>query len=214
MSKYTTTIKNLLDNNFDFKLDSYPIFDENYREVLNNKILNHYYENEIGFETAALFRFYLDNKLNEIMPYYNILYTKQTELLSDLTNNVNLRETFEREIGTDTDTSSSSNSSSTGSNNSKNLFQDTPQGEITQSDINNQKWATNVTFDTSSNSNSITDSSSSTGESNTTENYIKNIIGKNGNKYGIEILNDLKNNLLNIDMMIINDLSELFMQIY
>lgn len=214
MSKYTTTIKNLIDNHFDFKLDSYPIFDENYRNVLNNKILNHYYENEIGFETAALFRFYLDNKLNEIMPYYNILYTKQSELLSDLTNNVNLRETLDRQVGTDTDTSSTSNSSSTGSNNSKNLFQDTPQGEITQTDINAQKWATNVTFDSSSNSNSISDNSSSTGESNTTENYVKNIVGKNGNKYGIEILNDLKNNLLNIDMMIINDLSELFMQIY
>jgi len=214
MSKYTTTIKNLIDNHFDFKLDSYPIFDENYRQLLNNKILNHYYENEIGFETAALFRFYLDNKLNEIMPYYNILYTKQTELLSDLTNNVNLRETLERQVGTDTDTTSSSNSTSTGSNNSKNLFQDTPQGQIAQTDINNQTWATNVTFDTNTNNNSISDSSSSFGESNTTENYIKNIIGKNGNKYGIEILNDLKNNLLNIDMMIINDLSELFMQIY
>lgn len=214
MSKYTTTIKNLIDNHFDFKLDSYPIFDENYRNVLNNKILNHYYENEIGFETAALFRFYLDNKLNEIMPYYNILYTKQSELLYDLTNNVNLRETLERQVGTDTDTTSSSTSLSNGNNESKNLFQDTPQGEISQTDINSQKWATNVTFDKNSNTNSISDNSTSSGESNTTENYIKNIIGKNGNKYGIEILNDLKNNLLNIDMMIINDLSELFMQIY
>ena len=35
MSKYTTTIKTLIDNNFDFKMTSYPIFDENYRETLN-----------------------------------------------------------------------------------------------------------------------------------------------------------------------------------
>ena len=77
MSKYTTTIKVLKDNNFNFGLDSYPIFDENYRETLNNNILNHYLMNEIGFETAELFKFYLNQKMNEIMPFYNILYSKQ-----------------------------------------------------------------------------------------------------------------------------------------
>ena len=51
MAKYTITIKTLIDNNFDFQMTSYPIFDEQYRNTLNTKILNHYYENEIGFET-------------------------------------------------------------------------------------------------------------------------------------------------------------------
>ena len=47
MAKYTITIKTLIDNNFDFKMNSYPIFDENYRNTLNQNILYHYYENEI-----------------------------------------------------------------------------------------------------------------------------------------------------------------------
>ena len=54
MAKYTTTIKTLIDNNFDFGLKDYPIFDEEYREHLNDMILKHYYMSEIGFETAAL----------------------------------------------------------------------------------------------------------------------------------------------------------------
>ena len=119
MSKYTTTIKNLIDNNFDFQMTSYPIFDENYRTTLNQKILNHYYENEIGFETAALFRFYLNNKLNEIMPYYNDLYNIQKEVLKNATNNVNLTETFTRD--TTTNTTSNSKSNNNGTNNSKNV---------------------------------------------------------------------------------------------
>ena len=49
MAKYTITIKTLIDNNFDFQMTNYPIFDENYRETLNHNILYHYYENEIGF---------------------------------------------------------------------------------------------------------------------------------------------------------------------
>lgn len=84
MAHYTITIQTLINNGFDFKLDNYPIFDENYRETLNSKILNHYFDAEIGFETAPLFRHYLLAKLNEIMPTYNIMYEKQKDLLENI----------------------------------------------------------------------------------------------------------------------------------
>lgn len=204
MAKYTITIRNLIDNNFDFKMTSYPIFDENYRNTLNNNILNHYYENEIGFETAPLFRHYLNQTLNEIMPKYNALYQAQKEIIDNnlLISNVNLTESLEG--SNTTETSSSSSSESKG----KNLFQDTPQGEISQTDIDDQTWATNINL----NKNNVDDESSSEGSG--TNEYLKTIIGSNGQKYSAEILKDLYNNFINIDLMIINDLSELFMQIY
>lgn len=226
MAHYTITIKTLIDNNFDFKLTSYPIFDENYRETLNNNILNHFYENEIGFETPALFRFYLNQRLNEIMPYYNILYEKQALLIQNFDNNVNLTETFESKNEkndsntTTTTSSSSSESNSNSSSNNKNLFLDTPQGNIYKGSINDTNYATNVTFDENSNSSKINDSSKNNGSalssltSNSSDNYIKKIIGNNGNKFSLDILKDLQNSLLNIDMMILNDLSDLFMQIF
>ena len=205
MAKYTITIKTLIDNNFDFQMTNYPIFDENYRETLNNNILHHYYENEIGFETAPLFRFYLNQKLNEIMPYYNELYKVQKKLIDDnlLLNNVNLTEELKGKNTTETSSTSQS------TNKGKNLFQDTPQGNISQQDINAQNvYATNITL----NDNSINDNSSANGSG--TNEYIKTIIGNNGGKFNIDILNDIKNNLMNIDLMIINDLNELFMQIF
>ena len=205
MAKYTITIKSLIDNNFDFKMDSYPIFDENYRDTLNQNILYHYYENEIGFETASLFRFYLNQKLNEIMPYYNELYKAQKKLIDDnlLLNNVNITEQLQ---GSNTTTTSSISQST---NKGKNLFQDTPQGNISQQDINSQNvYATNITL----NDNSINDNSSANGSG--TNEYIKTIIGNNGGKFNIDILNDIKNNLMNIDLMIINELYDLFMQIF
>ena len=79
MSKYTTELRYLIENNFDIGLKDYPIFDENYREPLNRKIINHYYFREIGFETAELFKRYLNNTMREIMPYYNPLF--KSELL-------------------------------------------------------------------------------------------------------------------------------------
>ena len=204
MAKYTITIKTLIDNNFDFKMTQYPIFDENYRETLNNNILNHYYENEIGFETAPLFRFYLNQKLNEIMPYYNELYKVQKKLIDDnlLLNNVNLTESLQGSNTTETSSTSQS------SNNGKNLFQDTPQGNLSQTDIDEQTWATNLTL----NKNDIEDESSASGSG--TNQYIKTIIGNNGGKFNIDVLNDIKNNLMNIDLMIINELYDLFMQIF
>lgn len=79
MSKYTTELRYLIENNFDIGLKTYPIFDENYREVLNTKIINHYFFREIGMETAELFKRYLNTTMCEIMPYYNQLY--KSELL-------------------------------------------------------------------------------------------------------------------------------------
>lgn len=213
MSKYTITIKNLIDNHFDFQMTNYPIFDENYRDTLNNNILNHYYESEIGFETAPLFRFYLNQTLNEIMPKYNELYKTQKNLIDNnlLLSNTNLTEGLQ---GTNSTTSSSTSSSTnTGSSNSKNLYQDTPQGNISQQDIDAQNvYATNITLDHNSTSNSINDTSNATGSG--TNSYLKTIIGNNGGKYNIDILNDIKNNLMNIDLMIINELSDLFMGIF
>lgn len=79
MAVYTVQLKTLIENHFDIGLKNYPIFDENYRKILNEKIINHYLFNEIGMETAELFKFYLNTTMREIMPYYNQLY--KSELL-------------------------------------------------------------------------------------------------------------------------------------
>lgn len=52
----------------------YPIFDENYREALQEKIIMHYYTREISEETVGLWKLRLRAKMNEIMPYYNQFY--------------------------------------------------------------------------------------------------------------------------------------------
>lgn len=213
MAKYTTTIRNLMDNNFDFGLKNYPIFDEDYREVLNNKILMHYYMDEIGFETAGLFKVYLNNKMNEIMPYYNELYKKQKDLLLNFDKTTNMTETFTRDNTTNTNTTSNSTSSNTASGTSKNVYQDTPMGNIVEQNIDNYNYASSQEFNKNQNTSSIEDNSSLTGKATNLENYIRTKTGNNGRLYGIEILKMIKNNYMNIDEMIINELQDLFMGI-
>lgn len=54
--------------------EEYEIFDENYRQTLNAKILKHFYMREIGAETVGLWKLWLNTKMEEIMPLYNQLY--------------------------------------------------------------------------------------------------------------------------------------------
>ena len=202
MSKYTITIKTLKENNFDFGLKNYPLFNESYREILNNNILNYYFEEEIGFETAELFKFYLNNTMQLIMPKYNEMYKAQEKALLNIIGNVDLYENTQRKNINKVNTTSNSQSDN------KNLFQDTPQGDLDFTELENQNWATNYTM----NKSKIGDESESIG--NNDENFTRHVYGNNGNKYNIELLNDIKNNLLNIDMLIINELHDLFMGIY
>lgn len=202
MAHYTITIKTLINHNFDFGLQNYPIFNETYREILNNNILNYYYESEIGFETAELFKRYLNNTMQLIMPKYNEIYKAQETALENILGNVNLVETSNRKNQNNVNTTSNSLSRN------KNLFQDTPQGKLDFTELENQKWATNYTM----NNSNIEDASQSNGNNN--EDFTRIIKGNNGNKYNLDLLYDIKNNLLNIDKLIIDELSDLFMGIF
>lgn len=59
---------------FDF---DFPIFDEDYRLGLEKKILKHFYTREICAETVGLWKLWLNERMNLIMPYYNKLYESE-----------------------------------------------------------------------------------------------------------------------------------------
>lgn len=158
---------------------AFPIFDENYRLILEKKILKHFYTREICEETFGLFKLRLDDKLNTIMPYYNKLY--ETELLefnplytADYTrqhegssgSNSTASEHYEAgresedEIdGLYNDTSNASDSgTNTHTSTAWDLYSDEPQGQL--SNIDNERYLTNARKNTDSSS----DSSSSSGQ--------------------------------------------------
>lgn len=53
---------------------NFPLYKESYRPILETKIIKHYYMKEIGLETIGLWKLFLEERLNYIMPYYNQLY--------------------------------------------------------------------------------------------------------------------------------------------
>ena len=56
---------------------SLVFYDEETKTRLLPKILIHYYQREIGFETVGLWKLKLNQKMREILPYYNQLYASE-----------------------------------------------------------------------------------------------------------------------------------------
>lgn len=223
-SKYTAVIHNLREQGFDFGLNDYPIFDENYREKLNKKILDHYDFYEIGQETPYLFKLFLNRTMNEIMPYYNEIYKSIINYSENLLKNVNLQETLLRDTTSEitgnstSESNSESNSTSESTDKYTSIFNNTPQGQILKNAIEEQDYATTLTQNKDENSSSqnskIKDNTSNKSSQNGTgsEKYTKNIIGNNGTYLISDIIEKFRKNIVNIDLMIIEDvrIKELF----
>lgn len=79
-STYGPTLADIMEDEeykvqVDKALDSYPIYDESFRPVLNQRIVDHFWLREIGQDTPRLFSFYLGRKLREVMPQINVVFS-------------------------------------------------------------------------------------------------------------------------------------------
>lgn len=88
MAVYTIELGKLLTlTGFDIGLKEYPLPSflgsagerENFRNALNQKIINHYQYNEICCLPPDKFKVLINNTMNERMPYYNLLYDAMNE---------------------------------------------------------------------------------------------------------------------------------------
>ena len=232
-----------------------PFFDESYRSLLCQKILKHYYFREICCETVGIWKVWMNERLEMIMPYYNQLY-ESAKLEFDPLNDVNVTRKHDRTVDgteerngetTDTsngtrkvtgtnDTNETGTSKTTTSGKSdetkRDLYSDTPQGAITG--LENENYLTNarkITDGVTSSGNENTNTTKNTdnhytenettnntkngtnkvtGTSNTTEDYLETLVGKQGGVTYSKMLMDFRDTFLNIDMLVIDEFKDLF----
>lgn len=153
-------------DNYEHKINELPaltrarIFNFNYplsvninREEFEIKILKHFIMRRIGFETFLAFQLALDDKLNIIMPTFNIM-------IDNLYYNNNLFNVTESEtdiysgdtVNTNTSSNQSNSSTTTSTESSTetevdNRNSDTPQNEI--QDVKDGKYVSDYTYNTS-----------------------------------------------------------------
>lgn len=97
MSKYTISLKNYCENRYtnesgtpaaDVPAENvinwaapkifnftFPVFDEEYRDDIETLIIRHFYFREIGFETFPMFQLKLHDRMLQVMPAINEMYS-------------------------------------------------------------------------------------------------------------------------------------------
>lgn len=182
------------------------------KATFEQKVIDHYRFRQIGQETPGRFLHYFRARMREIMPYYVQLYEFDAKFrnIDDPLESYNLVETFQQATrGTGRSTSAQETLTST-ENAGLTEFADTPQGVIDNMDTHLTN-ATRVTNSDSVQSNGTIDGTTEdTGETTHT-------LTRKGN-IGVQPLGgeveNIRNAFINIDMQIINELKDLFLQVY
>lgn len=272
MSKYTTEVRFICENYaglvesvgyesiglvldrsrdkvFDF---DFPIFDESYRNVLEDKILKHYYTREIGAESVGLWKMWLNTRLNEIMPYYNKMY--ESELIKfnpmyDVDLTTEHQKIDDRHDAIDESALVVGNRDSNVVGDEQNhredvtkdgtkndhwdMYSDTPSGAL--DGVRDEKYLTSAQHSTDDKTGSVVNSDSdgtahTEGVTNVDydedvtkhkfadikniQDYAQHVVGKTGGESYSKLLMEFRSTFLNIDMLIIEDLQDLFMTLW
>lgn len=197
----TAELNTLLDNGvkpFDFEYPSY--YEGEAKAAFEKKVLDHYRFHQIGQETVGRWLHYFRTRIREIMPYYIQMYKSEALFWEqeDMLESYHLVEeyTMERKASESFEGSSKSDND--------HRFSNTPQGELKNLD----NYLTEASKDSGTGSNEGSSDHNDT---------MKTTMVRRGN-IGVQPLGDeltkLRAAFLNIDMMIIEELRDLFILVY
>ena len=172
------------------------------KDQLAERIIDHYYTREIGTDAIGQFILFAKDKMRETMETYAPLIYSAAIKFDPLVN-VDYTESYTGNSSGE----SSSNSTSTGSGLTVNS--DTPQGQISKSDILQGKYASSTGANDTENS--VTDSSSNTGN----QNYTKKIKGNSGVSATAQaLIKQYREYIRALNSDIVYELEPLFMGLY
>lgn len=234
MSKYTTQVRficeskaglpesleepnvdDVLDKSWFKIFDDFPIYDEIYRPLLCKKILKHYYTNEICAESVGLWLLWLNTTMQEIMPLYNQFYNS---CLLEFNPLYDVNKTTTRKGSNKTDSTQNNNTINSGDNTANtstiSKHSDTPQGGVEGLEQGN--YMTNATINSGNNATTYNDNTNSTisGVVNSFDDYVETVFGKQGSENYSDMLTKFRSTFINVDMLIIDELSSLFMTLW
>ena len=226
MSNYTIELRFLnnppMSKLFDFSYDYYMkglVSEEVYnqkKKEFENKFLEFYYFDEIGYKTPDRFKQRLKNYLDMGFKKWQERYNTELEVQKQKINFLLNKDLIEERItegnatgNSSTTSSSTSNSSNTANN--KNTVNDTPDTRFTST----ENFATSITNDESTTNSSNTINGETTNTSNQNSNVNERFTSKGniGVTSSAELLEKWREVIIDIDNEIIEEADKFFMQI-
>ena len=226
MSNYTIELRFLetppVYNVFDFDYDYYMkglVSDEVYEQKkkdFENKFLEFYYFDEIGYKTPDRFKQRLKNYLDMGFKKWQERYKTELEVQKQNINFLLNKDLIEERVTEGNATGNSSTTSSSTSNNNssannKNTVNDTPDTRFTST----ENFATSITNDESTTNSSNTANGETTNTSNQNSNINERFTSKGniGVTSSAELLEKWREVIIDIDNEIIEGAEKFFMQI-
>lgn len=202
------------------------------KATFEKKIVDHYYFRQIGQETVGRWLHYFRTRIREIMPYYVQLYEFDAKFrnIEDPLESYNLVETFKQEhsnngsvtgsTSSEHNTDHSEDATIDASNGFVRKFSNTPQGSIDNLDhyLTEATVEDGTRYEGSNRSgNEAGTVSGSSEQSSEDSGMVEHTLTKRGN-IGVQPLGgeveNIRNAFINIDQMVIDDLNDLFLQVY
>ncbi len=204
-----------------------PLYDPAYAPALYKKILKHYYFDEIAHETVGQFIMRLNTKLDELLPFYNLLY-KSAALEFNPFYDVDYTRTGQREDNNHTEALRTDNLQSLRTDDLANhaeseqydLYSDTPEGSLTGVDqetyLTNARKINSTADGTNTGTQTYADTGTQQNDStvHNVNEYFDHVVGKMGTADYSALLLKFRETFINIDLMLISELQSLFMGVY
>lgn len=171
------------------------------QEYLCNMIIARYFYREIGFETVGMWRFYMEQKCREIMPYYNELLKMKSQVSNPL-DEIDMRFT------SDSTSDGTSSTTSDTTSDSDSIFNNTPMSQIEGGldTIKTGKYATTVDYGTSSANSQGSSTAHSTFDGDSTE---------KGRRHSVmHLMKSYDDDVMNVYVRIADEFDDLFMGIW
>ena len=191
---------------WDFDYPSY--YKDKAKADFEQKVIDHYRFRQIGSETVGRWLHQFRTRIKEIMPYYIQLYESQElmQSLDDPFGNVDITETFNQ--STSDNNSVETTVKGTNTNNNTHKFSNTPQGSID----NVEHYITEGSL-----TNDIATVDSRVANNGVNSGSVTHTLTRKGNQ-GVNTyahdMKELRETFLNIDLMIIKELNDLFLGVY
>lgn len=211
-SRLTIELRDIVDNGdnsvdiWDFEYDSF--YEGEAKKAFEQKVIDHYYTRQIGSETVGRFLHKFRTRVRELAPYYKKLYELEARLdeAGDPFQSYDLTETYKQTSkGSE---SGQTSGSSTDKENHIRKYSKTPEGSIENIDNYLTEAEKNTTDDTTTST--AQSSGSSSGE-------VEHTLTRKGNigvqPLGTEFTANWKA-YINIDLMFIEALNNLFLGVY
>lgn len=185
-------------------LGTYPVFDENYRAILNGKIIDEYYNREIGTETIDNFKLILRKKMDQIMPYFNQLYLSEKIKYSAL-DTMSIHSVGTSELEGEEKVKGTNTTNATTKSGARAVGSDFPQTML----AGNADYASNASDTNSSVDVDSTAEQDSDATNNSKSNSDTLVTGYQG--IASDLVMRYRSSLINIDTMVLAELENCFM---